>query len=413
MRHVLFLISSIAAAGFSSLPAQAQWANYGDDDSIIRCESIDGRARHCATYGGDAQLVRQLSRSACIRGRTWGTDSRGIWVNSGCRAEFQINSGYGYDDYGNDYGYGYGYGGNDGVFRCESRSGRTERCSTSGGYAQLVRQLSNSPCIRGQSWGNDSRGVWVTDGCRAVFRLDDRYGNGYGYGNGYNNGYGYGNHYGGHYGGNLVRCESRDNRSKSCALSVGRNQYVRLLRQLSKSPCIENQSWGQSRNGVWVTRGCRAEFVVARGNSSGGSQRPPGIPPGANFDNNSNPSTLRSDGPVNPRPPGLGAQDASGPRVEDIRAAERQSERRPQYQPEYQPERQPEQERPARRNPRIITTRAERTDEAAQPAAQPAVQPAAQPGVFQEVPAAEPSREAERPSERQEPVEERRQTPSR
>ena len=93
MRHALFLISSIAAAGLPSLPAQAQWANYGDDDGIIRCESIDGRARHCATYGGDPQLVRQLSRSACIRGRTWGTDARGIGVNSGGRAEFQINSG--------------------------------------------------------------------------------------------------------------------------------------------------------------------------------------------------------------------------------------------------------------------------------------------------------------------------------
>ena len=72
MRHALFLISSIAATGLSSFPAQAQWANYGGDDSIVRCESIDGRSRHCATDGGDAQLVRQLSRSACIRGRTWG-----------------------------------------------------------------------------------------------------------------------------------------------------------------------------------------------------------------------------------------------------------------------------------------------------------------------------------------------------
>lgn len=396
MRHAVFLITSIAAAGLSSFPAQAQWANYGGDDSIIRCESIDGRARHCAAYGGDAQLVRQLSRSACIRGRTWGTDAQGIWVNSGCRAEFQINSGYGYDDYDN------GYGGDDGLIRCESRSGRTERCSTNGGYAQLVRQLSNSPCVRGQSWGSDSRSVWVTNGCRAIFRADDRYGNGYG--NGYSNGYGngYGNN-AGYYGSDLVRCESRDNRSNSCAMSVGRNSHIRLLRQLSKSPCIENQSWGQSRTGVWVTRGCRAEFVVARGNGNYGNgnngwQRPPGDLGGGKYSNDSYPrASSRRNNDANPLPPGVGVQEAVAPatQVEEATA------------PARRPEPQPEQEQPARRNPRTITTTAERTQDNGQPGTQPATQP----GVFEEAPA-EPARAAERPPLR-EPLEERRQTPFR
>ncbi len=280
MRNTLFLIASVAAAGLSSAPVQAQWSNYDDEDDLIRCESRDGRTVRCASYGGEAQLVRQLSTNPCIRGRTWGSDSRGVWVSSGCRAEFRVDSDYGYgnnhgygDNYGNNnYGYGnhYGsdsHGSSDGLFRCESRDSRTQRCSVNRGRAQFVRQLSNNPCVRGQSWGSDSRGVWVSNGCRALFRTDDRYGNGYG-GN-------YGNN-GGHYGNDLVRCESRDNRSQSCAITAGRGGTIRLLRQLSDKACIENQTWGRSRNGVWVTQGCRAEFVTGRGGNNDNDQRPPG-----------------------------------------------------------------------------------------------------------------------------------------
>ncbi len=284
MRNTLFLIASVTAAGFTSAPAQAQWSSGGYDNDLIRCESRDGRTERCETYGGNAQLVRQLSNTPCIRGRSWGTDSWGVWVSSGCRAEFRVDSGYGYNngyddnsygygsDYGSGYGSDYGYGSSSGAFRCESRDGRTERCNSYGGRAQFVRQLSNTPCVRGQSWGSDSRGVWVSNGCRALFTTNGGYGNNYGnnYGNSYGNSYGYGN--------GVVRCESRDNRSQNCAISSGRNNSVRLLRQLSGKPCIENQTWGRSRTGVWVTQGCRAEFVAGRGgsNNTGGYQRPPG-----------------------------------------------------------------------------------------------------------------------------------------
>lgn len=268
MRNTMVLIATVLFGGLSSLPAQAQWNNYGYNGTLVRCESRDGRTERCSTGGGDTQLVRQFSDNACIRNRTWGTDSRGIWVSSGCRAEFRVERGYGYDDdygyggnsgYNNGYGNGYGYA-SDGTFRCESRDNRTTRCGN-GGRAEFVRQLSNSPCIRGQTWGSDSRGVWVSGGCRALFRT--------GYGNYGNSGYG---------GNNLVRCESRDNRSRSCNMSVGRNGEIRMLRQLSDKPCVEGRTWGQTRSGVWVTQGCRAEFVVSRrGSRSGdGWDRPPG-----------------------------------------------------------------------------------------------------------------------------------------
>lgn len=276
MRTRLVLTATVFLAGAAyGMPASAQWNGY-NDGSVIRCESRDNRTERCAASGGDIRLVRQLSSNACVRGRNWGTDSRGIWVSGGCRAEFSVSGYNGYDD-DDRYGYGSGYGndyGNDsgGTFRCESTNNRTERCASSG-RAEFIRQLSNTPCVRGQSWGTDSRGVWVSNGCRGLFR-NGGYGNGYGNNNGgYNNG-GYG-------GSDLIRCESNDNRSRSCSFTGNRRGDIRLLRQLSGKPCVENQTWGRSRNGVWVTQGCRAEFVIGRGN--GGNTRPPGAnvrPPG-------------------------------------------------------------------------------------------------------------------------------------
>ena len=159
-----------------------------------------------------------------------------------------------YDD---RYGYGHdGYGYNNGTFRCESRDRRTTRCPTRGYRVQLVRQFSDMACVRGRTWGQDGYGVWVTNGCRALFAFDN-----YGHGGWNNNGW----NSNGHYGSDFVRCESRDNRSRTCAMSVGRNNGIRLVRQLSDTPCIEGRNWGVSRNGVWVSGGCRAEFVVSRG----------------------------------------------------------------------------------------------------------------------------------------------------
>jgi Protein of unknown function (DUF3011) len=56
---------------------------------------------------------------------------------------------------------------------CESRGGSAEPCGTvaAGSTVRIARQLSNSPCIEGRTWGtgpsNDS--IWVSGGCRAVF----------------------------------------------------------------------------------------------------------------------------------------------------------------------------------------------------------------------------------------------------
>uniref|UniRef100_UPI00131F384C DUF3011 domain-containing protein n=1 Tax=Xanthomonas fragariae TaxID=48664 RepID=UPI00131F384C len=47
---------------------------------------------------------------------------------------------------------------------------------------------------------------------------------------------------------------------RTCGVSVERG--VRVGRQMSRTPCVEGQTWGWSRDGVWVDDGCRAEFIV-------------------------------------------------------------------------------------------------------------------------------------------------------
>jgi hypothetical protein len=148
--------------------------NDGINTRVIRCESSDGRSRQCAVDPrGGVRLVRQLSRSPCIEGRSWGVDRGGVWVAQGCRAEFEVgyrgNRGYGWGR--NDDRDGYGTV-NARLLRCESNDGRGRRCDVPVYRGvQLVRQLSRSTCSEGHSWGWDRRGVWVDHGCRAEFSV--------------------------------------------------------------------------------------------------------------------------------------------------------------------------------------------------------------------------------------------------
>ena len=255
MRFVVvagILLAGLAA--FGSERAEAQ--HYGE---VVRCESRDYRQHYCdiETRGG-VDIVNQLSDTACVEGRTWGWDRRGVWVSGGCRGEFASRGGGGgrYDGggYGGGYGQGAPSGGYGNVIRCESRSYAQVYCNaeTRRGV-RLVNQLSSTACVEGQTWGADRRGVWVRGGCRGEFEIGaGGGGGGYGYDGG-RPGYGGG-------GQNTVVCESRDNRYRHCSINVYRE--AELVRQLSDNHCVFNRSWGYDRNGVWVDRGCRGEFVV-------------------------------------------------------------------------------------------------------------------------------------------------------
>jgi hypothetical protein len=148
--------------------------------------------------------------------------------------------------------------------RCASNDYRYNMCQVDtgrGSDVRLVRQVSNTQCVEGRTWGWNRAGIWVNQGCEGVFRVQRRWSGG-------------GGHHGGGDGGwhpgagwdqaIRVRCASNDFRYNMCQVDTGRGSDVKVARQISKTRCIEGRTWGWNRAGIWVNEGCEAEFVVNR-----------------------------------------------------------------------------------------------------------------------------------------------------
>ncbi|MFC4528616.1 DUF3011 domain-containing protein [Dyella halodurans] len=162
------------------------------------------------------------------------------------------------------------------AIRCGSEDGGFTRCQMPWRDAELIRQESNSPCEHGRSWGVDREGLWVDRGCRGLFveaghggewrdrdrrdderRDDDRRDDDDRDQGEWRPGPDWDREI-------RFQCESNDKQQQFCQVDVGARGGVRLLQQLSGSPCEEGYSWGWNRAGVWVTRGCRGLFAVDR-----------------------------------------------------------------------------------------------------------------------------------------------------
>jgi hypothetical protein len=226
-------LAAVLALG-ASLPASAQ--------SRLECESRDYQYNFCTTPNGvqSARLVEQRSRSACIEGRSWGWDRRGIWVSGGCEGVFDYTG-------MRPAGGPPGGGGGARTISCDSRDYRQEFCDIPNGVdrVNLVRQRSSSPCVFNQSWGWRANGIWVSNGCQADFELVDFRPSA------------------GPSGPGIVVCESREYRYSFC--DTGRIRDAQLVNQRSQAACVRGRSWGVERNGIWVDDGCEGEFrVVSR-----------------------------------------------------------------------------------------------------------------------------------------------------
>ena len=56
-----------------------------------------------------------------------------------------------------------------GEIECVSHDFAYTRCNVPWRDARIVRQLSDTACVRGQTWGLDREGLWVDRGCAARF----------------------------------------------------------------------------------------------------------------------------------------------------------------------------------------------------------------------------------------------------
>jgi hypothetical protein len=122
---------------------------------------------------------------------------------------------------------------------CES-GGRLVRCQATLTWrgARLVKQLSNAPCLQGETWGFERSAIWVDEGCRGIFEAGDPFANI----------------------GERVVCASAELGRTECPADT--RFGVRLVQRISQARCEEGRSWGTLERAIWVDRGCRGEFEV-------------------------------------------------------------------------------------------------------------------------------------------------------
>lgn len=125
------------------------------------------------------------------------------------------------------------------------------RANTYGGV-ELIRVRSEAPCIYGRTWGVSNGAIWVDRGCRAEFIVGTR---------GWSDRDEYRQDYrGGFRHGQILYCASDDFDVHGCPADTYLG--VRIVRQRSEAPCIYGRTWGYDQRGIWVDRGCRADFAV-------------------------------------------------------------------------------------------------------------------------------------------------------
>ena len=57
-----------------------------------------------------------------------------------------------------------------------------------------------------------------------------------------------------------ITCPSEAGARNYCKVET--HGYVRLEKQRSTSPCIQGTTWGFDDHGIWVDKGCSADFTV-------------------------------------------------------------------------------------------------------------------------------------------------------
>ncbi len=134
--------------------------------------------------------------------------------------------------------------------RCESTGSRRTFCRVNTqGRVRVARQLSQRRCIQGRNWSYTSSGIWVTNGCRADFVVDQRYRSRSADPVVRDD----------HYldqSGRVIHCESSASGRRYCG--EGHRRYTMSG---NRDPnCIEGQTWGRDNRGVWVSGDCNADF---------------------------------------------------------------------------------------------------------------------------------------------------------
>jgi hypothetical protein len=214
--------------------AGGPFANIGE--RVVCASAERGRAECPADTRFGVRLVQRISLAACEEGRSWGTVERAIWVDRGCRGEFEVG--------GPDRGQ---------VvsprvrrFPCGSSTGARVSCPTGGVVTgvRLIEDRSAGRCREGATWGSSDTVVWAGRGCRGLFEVT-------------------------YHGApaasapvtRRITCGSGDRQETSCGVG-GVVTASSLVSDYSAGRCRQPRSWGHTADFLWTARGCQGEFDV-------------------------------------------------------------------------------------------------------------------------------------------------------
>jgi hypothetical protein len=188
------IASAQSAAPLATLVDTAVTAQYGgewqpgpgwDRDIDVRCSSGNYQYNMCQVdtgRGSRVYIVKQVSKTRCIEGRNWGWNRAGIWVDAGCEGVFRVQRRWAggppqSPPEGGPWRPGPGWDTSINV-RCASGNYQYNMCTVDTGRGSRVyisRQISNTPCVEGRSWGWNRAGIWVNGGCEAIFTVERRW----------------------------------------------------------------------------------------------------------------------------------------------------------------------------------------------------------------------------------------------
>lgn len=213
--------------------------------TMVTCESKNGQFQTCpANTSGGVHLVTQLSSQGCWQNDTWGYDSNKIWVNNGCRAQFEVGPAKSSSS------------GNGGALAAAAVVGLAAAAVIANNDDHDHHHNNNNKNNRYDNdydhYKNNRRYDYDYDDDRRYRNYDDP---NWDY---RNSRYGY-NGYGGNPRNTFI-CESHGSKTTYC--SMPHRGHVEIYRQMSSSRCTFSRTWGVEGKQVWVSDGCRAEFAV-------------------------------------------------------------------------------------------------------------------------------------------------------
>lgn len=184
----------------------------------IVCASQSAGYLYCrADTTRGVALIEQLGPFACNKDNTWGFDKGGVWVSNGCAARFRLGPETKSDGI-DEKAQGSGAEALARDLTSGARSAR-KKAAPSGPVAQNIAPAPPSPPAANRAPAQAPLGQP-----------------------------------------SVLVCESKQYKKQVCPVPV--RAHVQLKKKLGRAECRFNASWGYDYGEIWVSQGCRAEFLV-------------------------------------------------------------------------------------------------------------------------------------------------------